>query len=85
MRVKGRLLSLLCSRGTHVSCDMPARARVERAMQKSAVLEPLKFESTTDDLNNMSESRTESDPIGGNSSSTERWYDVPRGTMVPLH
>ena len=27
------------------------------------------------------ESRPGSDPIGGNSSSTERWHDVPRGTM----
>ena len=27
------------------------------------------------------ETRTGSNPIGGNSSSTERWNDVPRGTM----
>jgi hypothetical protein len=41
------------------------------------------------------ESRAGSDLIGGNQSSTERWYDVPRGTMdevsshvrwdLPLH
>ena len=41
------------------------------------------------------ENRTGSDPIEGNSSSTERWDDVPRGTMdevsshvrldLPLH
>ena len=27
------------------------------------------------------ENRTGSNPIGGNSNSTERWKDVPRGTM----
>jgi hypothetical protein len=38
VRVKGRLLCcLLCSRGTHVSCDTPGRE--SSAMQKSAVLD----------------------------------------------
>ncbi len=39
------------------------------------------FRWTREQAAQQHESRAGSNPIGGNSSSTERWNDVPRGTM----
>ena len=39
------------------------------------------FRWTREQAAQQHESRTGSNPIGENSSSTERWNDVPRGTM----
>ena len=39
------------------------------------------FRWTREQAAQQHENRAGSHPIGGNSSSTERWNDVPRGTM----
>ena len=39
------------------------------------------FRWTREQVRQQHENRTGSNPIEGNSSSTERWNDVPRGTM----
>jgi hypothetical protein len=39
------------------------------------------FRWTREQATTAAWSRAASNPIGGNSNSTERWNDVPRGTM----